>query len=227
MTRLGVSFAACLLALPLPAVAQDLAISGTVADQTGGVLPGVTVEAAGPGLADRSRVAVTDGEGRYVLDGLPAGDYSVSFSLAGFETAHRDGVSLAGPDGAALDVVLQFASFSNEVTVVGSKLDTGRQEFGTSVAYMGEERLESDAIFTVEDASVHHFAPIRRADLLAQDGVVSRGVDVSTPRATTPSGSAARASSRMGWAASRRSTGRPACWRRSISSAFSDARSGP
>ena len=45
-----------------------------------------------------------------------------------------------------------FTSFAEDVTVVGSKLDTGRQEFGTSVAYLGAERLESDAIFTVEDA---------------------------------------------------------------------------
>ena len=62
MTKLGVPLAACLLALPMPALAQDPAISGTVADQTGGVLPGVTVEAAGPAPAGR-RVAVTDGEG--------------------------------------------------------------------------------------------------------------------------------------------------------------------
>ena len=86
MIKLGLSFTICLLALPFLALAQDLAISGTVTDQTGGVLPGVTVEAAGPGLAGGSRVAATDGEGGYVLDGMPAGEYSVSFSLSGFES---------------------------------------------------------------------------------------------------------------------------------------------
>ena len=55
-------------------------------------------------------------------------------------------------DSVTLDAELQFASFSEDVTVVGSKLDTGRQEFGTSVAYLSAERLETDAIFTVEDA---------------------------------------------------------------------------
>ena len=152
MTKPGTLTFACLLALPLTALAQDAAITGTVADQTGGVLPGVTVEAAGPTLADGPRVAVTDGEGQYSIDGLPAGDYAVSFSLPSFETALRDGVTVADADSVTLDAVLQFAAFSEDVTVVGSKLDTGRQEFGTSVAYLSAERLETDAIFTVEDA---------------------------------------------------------------------------
>ena len=76
-----------------------------MADQTGGVLPGVTVEEAGAGLAGGSRVSVTDGEGRYVLDGLPAGEYSVSLTPSGFETLRRDDVSVAAPDGATLDAV--------------------------------------------------------------------------------------------------------------------------
>ena len=152
MTKPGILITGLLLALPVHVAAQEATISGTVTDQTGGVLPGVTVEAAGPGLAGESRVAVTDGEGRYVLDGLPAGDYSVSFALAGIETVRREAAAASGAAPATVDAVLPFASFSEDVTVVGSKLDTGRQEFGTSVAYLGQERLESDAIFTVEDA---------------------------------------------------------------------------
>ena len=180
MMKLGLPFTACLLALPLSALAQDLAISGTVTDQTGGVLPGVTVEAAGPGPAGGSRVAVTDTEGRYVLDGLPAGGYSVSFSLSGFDTVQRDGVSVVAPDGAALDAVLQFASFSEDVTVVGSKLDTGRQEFGASVAYLGPERLESDAIFTVEDAfnrTANAFTGTAQFGAYSIRGVNNNGLD--------------------------------------------------
>ena len=47
MTKSGISTIACLLALPLPAFAQDAVITGTVADQTGAVLPGVTVSRPG------------------------------------------------------------------------------------------------------------------------------------------------------------------------------------
>ena len=180
MKKFGTHALAWLLAAPLPALAQDLAISGAVTDRTGGVLPGVVVEASGSALADGPRVAVTDGEGRYVLGGLPAGDYAVSFTLSAFETLRRDRISVAEPDGAALDAVLQFAPFAEDVTVVGSKLDTGRQEFGTSVAYMGAERLESEAIFTVEDAfnrTANAFTGTAQFGAFSIRGVNNNGLD--------------------------------------------------
>ena len=180
MTKLGISTIAGLLALPMPALAQDSAITGAVTDRTGGVLPGVTVEAAGPALAGGARATVTDGEGRYLLDGLPAGDYSISFTLSGFETARRSGVHVAGADAATLDAVLQFARLSEDVTVVGSKLDTGRQEFGTSVAYLGEERLESEAIFTIEDVfnrTANAFAGTAQFGAYSIRGVNNNGLD--------------------------------------------------
>src|SRR5438034_9944918 len=67
------------------------AIAGTVKDTSGAVLPGVTVEAAGPALIERVRSVVTDGQGQYKIVNLPVGTYSVTFSLTGFQTAKRDG----------------------------------------------------------------------------------------------------------------------------------------
>ena len=140
-----------LLVVPLPVVAQDAAISGTVTDQTAAVLPGVTVEADGPALSGGPRVAITDGAGRYTIDGLPAGAYTLRFTLSGFETLRRDGVAVSAAAGATVNAVLTFQPLSEEVTVIGSKLDTGRQEFGTSVAYVAAERLQTEPIFTVDD----------------------------------------------------------------------------
>ncbi|MYF03828.1 MAG: carboxypeptidase regulatory-like domain-containing protein [Holophagales bacterium] len=99
---------AFLLLLPLPTLARDGDVSGTVTDQTGAALPGVTVEAESPALADSPRSARTDAEGRFVIGDLPVGDYSVSFSLSGFDTLNRDGVSVSGAGGATLYVLLKF-----------------------------------------------------------------------------------------------------------------------
>ena len=41
------------------------ALTGTVRDASGGVLPGVTVEAASPALIEKVRTAVTDSAGVY------------------------------------------------------------------------------------------------------------------------------------------------------------------
>ena len=43
------------------ALAQETSIAGVVRDASGGVIPGVTVEASSPALIEKSRTAVTDG----------------------------------------------------------------------------------------------------------------------------------------------------------------------
>ena len=69
-------------------------IVGVVKDASGGVLPGVTVEAASPVLIEKARTTVTDGEGRYQIAELRPGTYSVTFTLPGFATFKRDGLEL-------------------------------------------------------------------------------------------------------------------------------------
>ena len=70
-------------------------IAGVARDESGAILPGVTVEAASPALIEKLRTAVTDGEGQYRIVDLRPGVYSVTFSLAGFSTFKRDGIELS------------------------------------------------------------------------------------------------------------------------------------
>ena len=55
---------AAILLLPAPALAQNAEIAGAVRDESGAVLPGVTVEASSPALIERTRVVLTDGQGQ-------------------------------------------------------------------------------------------------------------------------------------------------------------------
>src|SRR4051794_35710223 len=58
----------CLAAFPAAALAQrGSGIAGVVRDTSGGVLPGVTVEAASPALIEKVRSVATDADGRYSL----------------------------------------------------------------------------------------------------------------------------------------------------------------
>src|SRR5215470_2486456 len=85
------------IVLPATAVAQTAlsgSISGVVRDASGGVLPGVTVEAASPALIERTRSVATDENGVYRIISLVPGTYSVTFSLSGFTTIKREGVEL-------------------------------------------------------------------------------------------------------------------------------------
>ena len=121
MRRTRLSRTALLLALAAPgaAAAQDTALSGTVTDTTGLVLPGVAVEARSA-AGDPVRTAVTDGGGAYTIVGLPPGAYEVSFSLPGFSPVVRDDVELRAEATVSLDVQLAV-QIEERVVVVGSR----------------------------------------------------------------------------------------------------------
>src|SRR5215203_5102975 len=78
-----------LLFSAVPAAAQQTGeMSGKVTDTSGGVLPGVTVEARADVLPS-PRVTVTEASGEYRLPALPPGNYTVSFIISGMQTVTR------------------------------------------------------------------------------------------------------------------------------------------
>src|SRR5499425_2838655 len=109
---------ACLVFVPAGAYAQA-AIAGVVKDSSGAVLPGVTVEAASPALIEKVRAVVTDGSGQYKVVDLRPGTYSVTFTLAGFNTFRRDGIELAGSFTATVNADLRVGSLQETITVTG------------------------------------------------------------------------------------------------------------
>src|SRR4249920_2512156 len=104
-----------LLALPLMAHAQEATLLGAVKDNTGGVLPGVTVTAINE-ASGISFVSVTDERGLYRLP-VRAGVYKISAELAGFTTAVRPGVELLLGRQATLNFDLQVSNLQETVTV--------------------------------------------------------------------------------------------------------------
>ena len=110
--------ALALVLLPSAAAAQQ--IGGTVSDSTGGVLPGVTVEARSDALIEGVRSAITDGNGQYLIVALEVGDYDVTYSLPGFGTVVREGVSLSSGFTANIDIQLSVGDIAETITVSGA-----------------------------------------------------------------------------------------------------------
>jgi hypothetical protein len=96
------------------------AIIGQVKDESGAVLPGVTVTATSPALQVPSVTAVTDAQGEYRLTPLPLGAYQVEYSLSGFTTIKNDDVRLTAGFVAKLDVTLKVGTIAETVTVTGA-----------------------------------------------------------------------------------------------------------
>lgn len=117
-----VSVAIGFLLLPVAAWAQlsgTASIVGTVRDTSGGVLPGVTVEAASPALIEKLRTTVTDSDGLYRFVDLRPGDYTVTFTLAGFSTFKRDGIVLPANFTATVNADMTIGALSETITVTG------------------------------------------------------------------------------------------------------------
>jgi hypothetical protein len=109
---------ACLVAGHTAAFAQGT-IAGVVRDASGAVLPGVTVEAASPALIEKVRNAVTDGTGRYRIEDLRPGDYTVTFTLAGFATVRREMLVVSGSAVIAVDAEMRVGGVQETITVSG------------------------------------------------------------------------------------------------------------
>ncbi len=93
-------------------------ISGTVRDETGGILPGTSVVVLNTNTG-RDRSVVTDTNGYFTISGLQPGRYELRASLEGFATTVRSGLELAVSQQATLAVVLKLSGAQETITVTG------------------------------------------------------------------------------------------------------------
>src|SRR5215510_2184924 len=123
MKHVSVVFA-CLLAIGVssPTFAQGVqtaTITGTVQSADGQSLPGVTVTASSPALQG-VRTAVTDVNGVYILRGLPAGAYLISFELSGFRPVKKENVQLTVGGTVEASQTMAVAGVTETVTVTAN-----------------------------------------------------------------------------------------------------------
>jgi hypothetical protein len=119
--RLAVSVLAWALLLATPAWAQEQtgAIGGTVKDASGGVLPGVTVEARG--LSGAVLGTVTGADGSYRFPSLQPGRYEVSATLQGFAPAKAANIDLSIGQVLRVDLGMTVSGVSESVQVTAER----------------------------------------------------------------------------------------------------------
>ncbi len=122
-----------ILSWPSHAYAQDAVLTGTVADSTGGVLPGVTVTATNTANGNVF-TAVTDGTGTYRM-GVRVGTYRLTSELSGFQTVVRDNVEVLLGRQVPVDLKMSPATLSESVTVTGEAplIDTSTATVGSNI----------------------------------------------------------------------------------------------
>jgi hypothetical protein len=148
------------------------AIAGAVRDPSGAPMLGVVVGASSPALIEKARETVTDGAGRYRIEDLRPGTYSVRFTLEGWTPLQRDGVELMGSFTATVDAEL-VPGVTQTITVTGDApaVDTHSAKH--------EVTLTGDVVRSIPAA------PTYNALLALLPGVVTSVNDTVTGTATT------------------------------------------
>lgn len=137
----------CVLALPVATLVtwtagsafgqgiQTGVLTGTVTDQDGLVIPGLTVTVSSPALQG-TRTTVTDANGVYSVRGLPPGQYAVRFELSGMRTVEgTQRIDLGAT--AHVDATMQLSSVTEQVTVTAA-LPTIVTSVSVGANYRGE-----------------------------------------------------------------------------------------
>jgi hypothetical protein len=137
-----VSLVGCFFLLAASATGQvSAALSGTVTDQSGGVVSAATVTATNVDTG-AVRTATSDAEGRYTLFSLPLGSYEIRGGKSGFAEEVRTGVHLAVGQNATVDFVLRVGESSQRVTVNGDAPIVGVTSADVS-GLVGEEQVKN------------------------------------------------------------------------------------
>src|SRR5271168_4565999 len=152
IVRVSLCILAVALAVSAPASAQGAktpsdssrekgAITGTVTDQTGAVLPGATATITN--AARFTQTATTNDRGEYSLAGLPDGSYTLTISAPAFKDFRSDGLALSVGQSIAIDAVLEPAGTTTSVNVEGQKVSQVETETSEIVGNITQKELVS------------------------------------------------------------------------------------
>jgi hypothetical protein len=111
-------------------------IYGTVTDESGAVLPGVTITLTGPTIGTRTTTGGSQGDFRFL--NLDPATYKLSVGLTGFATVNRDVIINSGQS-VNLTFGLKVASVAETVTVTAETPLVDTKKRGTSTTMTSEE----------------------------------------------------------------------------------------
>ena len=138
----GISVVAASLLLSASAWAQATAqLTGTVRDESGAVLPGVSVTVTQTDTGF-TRTAITEGSGIYTIPNLPTGPYRLEVSLQGFRTFVQTGIVLQVAATPTINAVLAVGNLEETVSVDAAAPLVDVQSAGISEVVENERIVE-------------------------------------------------------------------------------------
>src|SRR5450759_1738053 len=118
----------------LSAQTTGATLLGTIVDDQGAVLPGVTVTVKNTETG-WNRVTTTDQRGYYRAAALPPGAYDMTVEMSGFNKEIRSGMVLTIGQEATINLTLKMSNVQETVTVTGEVplVETTKSTMGTTI----------------------------------------------------------------------------------------------
>src|SRR5690242_18002190 len=129
----------CTVLLLLAAGASAQELNGRVTDESGAVLPGVTVTVTQTDT-NVSRTVVTADTGTYAMPNLPTGPYRLEVSLQGFRTFVQTGIVLQVGAAPTINAVLAVGNLEETISVESAAPIVDVRSAGIS-AVVEQERI--------------------------------------------------------------------------------------
>lgn len=164
---------AAVLCLPLIITyAAGGSIEGKVTDPKGAGVVGARITLTNK-ASKQTSTTLTDAEGKYKIEALVAGSYSITVSAKGFSDGTRDEVVVKDDGSVSVDLKLEIASLEAQVKVISQKgnqdpvyqqlrqLGKSDQDFAGPSAVVNNLTLQRDvATFTLRSGEVYFAAPV-------------------------------------------------------------------
>jgi hypothetical protein len=108
------------------------ALSGTVNDESGGVLIGVSVPVMSPALIGGISSTVTNERGQFRFVSLPAGEYALAVELANFDAYRKEHIPIDVQASVERTIILKVGAIGESISVqAGSIVDPQRTAFAS------------------------------------------------------------------------------------------------
>jgi len=136
----------CLSGVSLKAQNAAGTLTGTVADQSGAVVPGATVVMKND-LSGDERRTVSNNDGFFSINAVQSGDYTVTITAQGFQAYEQKGVHFDPGDKRNLsNIALQVGAATEVVTVSGTIESLTPIDSGEKSTVIAQKQLQDIAI---------------------------------------------------------------------------------
>lgn len=136
----------CFAPLEVRAQSVAAALTGTVTDASGAVIPNATVVLKNEASGDIRRT-ISNGEGYFTIAAIQPGTYSVIVEAKGFNKYEQRGITLDTGDKRNLsDIALQVGTGAETILVEGSAAEVTPVDSGEKASVIGEKQIQNVAI---------------------------------------------------------------------------------